>query len=80
MGIRKIDYELCNGCGICVEDCSMDVLRMNQEGSKALIKYLRDCQNCFLCERNCPTGAIYVGAFRERRIPSPTWLTMVRRK
>lgn len=71
MGIRKIDYQLCNGCEICVDECPMDVLRMDKETKKPFIKYLRDCQSCFLCEVDCPVEAIYVTPVRERRIPLP---------
>lgn len=71
MGIRKIDYQLCTGCGICFGYCPMDVLRMDKEISKPFIKYLRDCQSCFLCEMDCPVGAIHVTPDRERRIPLP---------
>ena len=71
MGVRKIDYKLCNGCGICVDNCPMDVLRMDEETEKPVITYLRDCQSCFLCEMDCPEGAIYVTPVRERRIPLP---------
>ncbi len=71
MGIRKIDQELCNGCGICIENCPMDVIRLDEERDKAYIAYLSDCQFCFLCELECPTGAIYVSPERERRIPLP---------
>ena len=71
MGIRKIDNDLCNGCRICVNNCPLDVLRMDEETSKAFVAYLSDCQFCFLCERECPEGAIYVSPDRERRIPLP---------
>lgn len=71
MGIRKIDYRLCTGCGICVEHCPMDVLRMDKESKKPFIKYLRDCQTCFLCVKDCPEDAITVTYQRERRIPLP---------
>ncbi len=71
MGIRRIDYQLCNGCEICVDECPMDVLRMDEETNKPFIKYLRDCQSCFLCEIDCPVEAIYVTPDRERRIPLP---------
>lgn len=71
MGIRKIDYQLCNACGICIDDCPMDVLRMDKEIKKPFIRYLRDCQSCFLCEEDCPKGAIYVTPDRERRTPLP---------
>lgn len=69
MGIRHIALTLCNGCEICIEICPMDVLRMDENTKKPFIKYLRDCQTCFLCTRRCPTGAIYVTTDRERRIP-----------
>ena len=71
MGIRKIDYERCTGCGICVDYCPMDVIRMDNERGKPFVKYLRDCQSCFLCELSCPAGVIYVTPDRERRIPLP---------
>ena len=71
MGIRKIDENLCTGCGICVDHCSMDVLRMDDVRKKPVIMYLRDCMACFMCERDCPAGAIHVETVRERRIPLP---------
>ncbi len=71
MGIRKIDYTLCTGCGTCVDNCPMDVLRMDKDIKKPFVKYLPDCMSCFLCERDCPETAIYVTPVRERRIPLP---------
>lgn len=68
MGVRRVDISLCNGCGICVNVCPMDVLRMDQASNKAFIKYLRDCQSCFLCERECPEDAIRCVAIHERRV------------
>ena len=69
MGIRKIDTKLCNGCGICVEHCPMDVLRIDEETEKAFAKYIRDCQCCYRCVRECPEGAIDVVPLFERRMP-----------
>jgi len=71
MGIRRIDYDLCSSCGTCIEICPMDVLRRDKKTKRPLIKYLRDCQSCLLCEMDCPEGAIYVTPDRERRIPRP---------
>jgi NAD-dependent dihydropyrimidine dehydrogenase PreA subunit len=60
MSIEKIDPELCTGCGICVENCPMDVIRMDEESQKAVIRYADDCMLCLFCERDCPVNAIYV--------------------
>jgi NAD-dependent dihydropyrimidine dehydrogenase PreA subunit len=60
MTIESIDTDLCNGCGICVDTCSADVIRMDDEEKKAVIKYPEDCLSCALCEFECPQNAIYV--------------------
>ena len=53
MSIERIDRELCNGCGICVNSCSQDVIRMGED-KKPFIKYLEDCMCCMYCEEDCP--------------------------
>lgn len=70
MGIGNIDADLCTGCGTCVVQCPMDVLRLDTSGERrrAVIQYLRDCQSCALCEAECPEGAITVFPTFERRI------------
>lgn len=60
MSIERIDPELCNGCGICVDSCCKDVLRMDEKGKKAIIKYPDDCMLRTICEIECPQNAIYV--------------------
>lgn len=70
MGIRNIDVNLCNSCGLCARNCPMDVIRMGSD-KKAHIHYLSDCQSCMLCEKLCPKNAIYVYPVFERRIPLP---------
>jgi NAD-dependent dihydropyrimidine dehydrogenase PreA subunit len=60
MVIERIDQELCNGCGICVNTCTVDVIRMDEELKKAVIKYPEECICCAFCELDCPQKAIYV--------------------
>lgn len=60
MSIESIDTELCTGCGLCVDACPMDVIRIEKTNKKAIIKYLEDCMCCSWCEIDCPQNAIYV--------------------
>lgn len=73
MAIERIDEDLCNGCMICVDSCPMDVIRMEEDKNRAVIKYRIDCITCFSCEMDCPTNAIYVGPERAIQPPSP-WI------
>ena len=73
--IEKIDVKKCNGCGLCVEICPMDVIRLRTELNfishsrkktpdhkiKAFIAYPIDCMTCYTCELKCPKDAIQVG-------------------
>ena len=46
-------------------------MESTEKTKKPFIKYIRDCQACFLCEIDCPVEAIYVSPDRERRVPLP---------
>ena len=67
MTIERIDRDLCTGCGMCVDSCPMDVIRMNEKIKKAEIKYPDDCMLCLYCEFDCPVQAIYVSP--EKKAP-----------
>ena len=66
MGIQRVNQDLCRpDCGLCVDDCPYDVLAIDEETGKAVVRYPEDCHDCyffFLCEKACPTGAIEVRA------------------
>ena len=58
MAIEGIGEELCTGCGICVDNCQMDVFRMDEKTRKAKLYYPEDCVVCYSCEFDCPEDAI----------------------
>ena len=60
MAIERIDRNLCNGCGTCVNACPMDVIRLDKTDKRAVIAYVRECMCCAACEIECPAAAIYV--------------------
>jgi NAD-dependent dihydropyrimidine dehydrogenase PreA subunit len=60
MSIVHIEPDNCNGCGICVNTCWMDVLRMEDSVNKAVVRYPDDCVLCAICEIDCPEHAIRV--------------------
>jgi NAD-dependent dihydropyrimidine dehydrogenase PreA subunit len=60
MTIERIDPGLCNGCGICVKSCPADVLKMDKDNKKAVIRYPQDCVVCCWCFVECPEDAVFI--------------------
>jgi NAD-dependent dihydropyrimidine dehydrogenase PreA subunit len=56
----SVDLTRCDGCGICVDSCPVDVLRADAAAHKMVIAYPNDCQACYLCQDDCPQDAITV--------------------
>ena len=66
----KVDHELCNMCGICLEDsgkfCPKNLFYLGKvhKGDKEItgirykFKEIAKCQGCLKCELLCPEGAI----------------------
>lgn len=61
--ILSIDPYRCIGCGVCVQSCFNDVLRMKR--GKAAVAYPEDCSQCFACEVDCPREAVIIGLSEE---------------
>ncbi len=60
------DYEKCTKCGTCYSLCPLDVISLEEDG-KPYVKYPDECQLCFICQVECPAGAIHV------KIPLAFW-------
>ncbi|SES69249.1 2-oxoglutarate ferredoxin oxidoreductase subunit delta [Natronincola peptidivorans] len=54
----KIIETWCKGCGICVEFCPVNVLKLIDD--KITITDKDKCIRCGLCELRCPDYAIYL--------------------
>ncbi len=55
--IAMVDYDKCNGCGICVQRCQWGALKFEVTTQKANIDVFK-CYGCGLCETGCPRRAI----------------------
>ena len=71
MAIERIDESLCDGCGICVDNCPMDVIRINEKKGKAYVAYPADCGVCFQCVTDCPVGAVSVSCQAPKELVLP---------
>jgi len=52
----KIDYEKCDGCGKCVENCNFNALSMSDKKKPVVNNFL--CEGCGACQVTCPQNAI----------------------
>jgi len=50
----KIDNDKCTGCGACVDICSVNAIKI--ENDKAVVS--EECVECGVCVNQCPNEAI----------------------
>ncbi|MFZ5634119.1 MAG: ATP-binding protein [Bacillota bacterium] len=55
--VAKVDYDRCNGCGICVSRCQFGAIKKEVTTDKTNIDMMR-CFGCGLCETGCKQQAI----------------------
>ncbi len=55
--VAQIDYDICNGCGICAQRCQFGALKFEVSTEKSNIDQFK-CFGCGLCESGCPREAI----------------------
>ncbi len=64
-----IDEERCIGCGVCVEYCHVDAIRINAERNVVEVVDLDLCIECHSCQQRCPENAIRVYPQIEEVLP-----------
>lgn len=50
-----VDEEKCVACGICVEECPVDAITMENQTARI---DMEECIKCGLCHEVCPEGAV----------------------
>ena len=55
--VASVDYDLCNGCGICAQRCQFGAVKFEVTTGDANIDQFK-CYGCGLCETGCPREAI----------------------
>ncbi len=50
--------DICDGCGICVEECPRNILRTQNNKLEVIEGRLEECSLCRLCERACLSSGI----------------------
>ena len=56
----KIDYDRCNACKTCYEQCPGDVIGWDVDNDIPVDTYPDECWYCGNCEIHCPTEAINI--------------------
>ena len=63
--ISKIDEDLCDACGTCLERCKFNAITINDFAEINSDK----CIGCGLCAVTCPNDAITMVRFKREKIP-----------
>lgn len=72
-GLVIVDEDRCKGCGLCVETCPKQILRLaegrfNAKGYRPIeVTDLKACTGCAMCAIICPDVVFTV--YRQRRKP-----------
>lgn len=53
-----VDWENCVGCGLCVENCPLQAIKLVKKGKKKKASISEVCVDCKACTKVCPKEAI----------------------
>jgi len=57
--VVRIDYDLCENSGVCVQVCPEDVIETR--GGQSVVAQAAKCTECWICVENCAAGAVEIG-------------------
>ncbi len=70
--VAMVDYDKCNGCGVCAQRCQWGALKFEVTTEKANIDPFK-CYGCGLCQTGCPRSAIELKSRSEVPAVSEVW-------
>ena len=56
----EIEYDICTGCGTCVDTCPVGVFVIDESVVKVKIVALEECIDCKACEVQCSQECIEI--------------------
>ncbi len=56
MSVLRVDYDLCDYCGVCVEVCPMQIIKITE--NRVEMVGADSCMECQLCEVECRKQAL----------------------
>jgi heterodisulfide reductase subunit A len=65
--VSRIDHDLCQACGMCIEICPYKAISLDEEKNVAVVNVAL-CKGCGLCATSCRCGAPDVGGFTNEEI------------
>ena len=64
--IVMVDQDECIDCGVCLDRCQMEALKVN---NNTIIRDAERCIGCGLCVSECPTGALSLSKREDATTP-----------
>ncbi|MCG8482789.1 MAG: EFR1 family ferrodoxin, partial [Clostridia bacterium] len=66
-GNMKLNSELCNGCGLCSQVCTMKNIKMTNSKDGWVPTFEKNCSMCFACLHFCPQEAIRLKSMSNKK-------------
>ena len=75
--IRETDVDGCDGCGLCVEACPIDAVKVTEDTARVDLEW---CIGCGVCASSCPNDAIKMVRREDISDPQPGFFELSRQR